>query len=58
MNSKIACLAADIGVSKTDEILSELQQRFKAGEVAPGTELLDFLRQSLRDELVNPTEVN
>ena len=49
-------LAADIGVAKTDEILEELQQRFKQGEVAPGTELLAFLRQSLRDELINPAE--
>lgn len=47
-------LAADIGVAKTEEILAELQRRFKAGEVAPGEELLDFLKKTLATELLDP----
>ena len=44
-------LKADIGVAKSDEIVTELKRRYKAGEVAPGQELLAFLKQSLRTEL-------
>jgi fused signal recognition particle receptor len=44
-------LAADIGVSKTDEIIAEIQAKWKAGEEAPGEELLDLLKRSLREEL-------
>lgn len=47
-------LAADIGVSKTEAILQEVQTKWKAGEVAPGEELLDLLKRSLRDELGGP----
>lgn len=46
-------LAADIGVSKTEAILAEIQSKWKAGETAPGEELLDLLKRSLRDELTN-----
>jgi fused signal recognition particle receptor len=45
-------LRADIGIGKVDQIIVDLKTRFKAGEVAPGTELLDFLKQSLRAELI------
>ena len=44
-------LKADIGVAKSEEIVAELKRRYKAGEVAPGQELLAFLKQSLRTEL-------
>lgn len=44
-------ITADIGVAKTDEILTEIQERFKQGEAAEGEALLDFLKRSLRDEL-------
>jgi fused signal recognition particle receptor len=47
-------LAADIGVGKTEEILKELQQRYKAGEIAKGEDLLSYLKQTLRDELSIP----
>jgi fused signal recognition particle receptor len=49
-------LQADIGVAKTEEILAELQQRYKAGEVAKGEDLLAFLKASLRAELAAPAE--
>ncbi|HYE07936.1 MAG TPA: signal recognition particle-docking protein FtsY [Planctomycetota bacterium] len=44
-------IRADIGIAKVDEILADLKLRYKAGEVAPGEELLDFLKKSLRAEL-------
>ncbi|MFW5698955.1 MAG: signal recognition particle-docking protein FtsY [Planctomycetota bacterium] len=44
-------LAADIGIAKSEEIVEELKRRYKQGEIAPGEELLDFLKQSLREEL-------
>ena len=47
-------LAADIGVGKTEEILAELQKRYKSGEVAKGEDLLAYLKQTLRDELAIP----
>ncbi len=47
-------LHADIGVTKTDEILAELQRRWKAGEAAKGEDLLAFLKSSLRAELATP----
>lgn len=47
-------LAADIGVSKTEEILGELQKRYKAGEIAKGEDLLAYLKQTLREELSIP----
>ena len=47
-------LAADIGVAKTEEILAELQRRYKAGEVAKGEDLLAYLKQTLREELAIP----
>jgi len=47
-------LAADIGVAKTEEILGELQKRYKAGEIAKGEDLLAYLKQTLRDELSIP----
>lgn len=47
-------LAADIGVAKTEEILAELQKRYKAGEVAKGEDLLAYLKQTLREELSIP----
>jgi len=47
-------LKADIGVAKSEEIVAELKRRYKAGEVAPGQELLAFLKQSLRTELASP----
>ncbi len=47
-------LAADIGVAKTEEILSELQRRYKDGEIAKGEDLLAYLKQTLRAELANP----
>ena len=47
-------LTADIGVTKTEEIIAELKLRYKAGEVAPGEELLAFLKRTLRDELQAP----
>ena len=49
-------IAADIGVVKTDEILEDIQKRFKEGEAAEGEALLDFLKRSLRDELQEPNE--
>ena len=47
-------LAADIGVAKTEEILSELQRRYKDGEIAKGEDLLAYLKQTLREELSIP----
>ncbi len=44
-------IAADIGIAKTDEILEDIQTRFKQGEAAEGEALLDFLKRSLREEL-------
>jgi fused signal recognition particle receptor len=49
-------LRADIGINKTDEIVAELKKRYKAGEVAEGTDLLNFLKESLRSELDEPGE--
>ncbi len=49
-------LAADIGVGKTEAILKEVQQRYQAGELAPGEELLDLIKRSLRAELEDPRE--
>jgi fused signal recognition particle receptor len=48
-------LRADIGVAKTEEIIAELTTRYKSGDVAPGEELLDFLKKSLRSELAVPS---
>lgn len=47
-------IASDIGVVKTEEILENIQQRFKEGEAAEGEALLDFLKRSLREELEHP----
>lgn len=44
-------LLADIGIAKTEAIITELKVRYKAGELAPGEELLDLLKKSLRSEL-------
>jgi fused signal recognition particle receptor len=44
-------IQADIGVAKSEEIINELKKRYKAGDLAPGEELLDLLKQSLRSEL-------
>lgn len=44
-------LSADIGVAKSEEIVADLQKRFRAGEVAKGEDLLAFLKASLRAEL-------
>jgi fused signal recognition particle receptor len=44
-------IAADIGVGKVEEILSDIQKRWRQGEAAEGEELLAFLKRSLRDEL-------
>lgn len=49
-------LQADIGVTKTEEIIAELKLKYKAGEMAPGEELLDLLKRSLRAELQAPVE--
>jgi fused signal recognition particle receptor len=49
-------LAADIGVAKTDEIIADLQSRYKAGEVAQGEDLLAILKASLRAELAPPAD--
>ena len=49
-------LQADIGVAKTDEIIAELKTKYKAGELAPGEELLDLLKRSLRAELQAPVD--
>ena len=49
-------LQADIGVTKTEEIIAELKLKYKAGELAPGEELLDLLKRSLRAELQAPVE--
>lgn len=49
-------LQADIGVAKTEEIIAELKLKYKAGEMAPGEELLDLLKRSLRAELQAPIE--
>jgi len=45
---------ADIGVAKSEAIIAELKQRYKDGDIAPGEELLAFLKKSLRDELSAP----
>ncbi len=47
-------LRADIGIAKTDEIISELKKRYKAGEVAQAADLMAFLKASLRKELDHP----
>ena len=47
-------MAADIGVAKTEEILAEIQQRWKQGEAADGPALLALLKESLRKELALP----
>ena len=44
-------LAADIGVTKTEAILAEIQTRFKQGEAADGAALLALIKASLRTEL-------
>jgi len=44
-------LRADIGIAKSEEIVAELKAKYKQGEVAPGEELLAFLKNSLRSEL-------
>jgi fused signal recognition particle receptor len=49
-------LQADIGVAKTEEIIAELKTKYKAGEMAPGEELLDLLKRSLRAELQAPVD--
>lgn len=49
-------LQADIGVAKTEEIIAELKAKYKAGEMAPGEELLDLLKRSLRAELQAPVD--
>lgn len=49
-------LQADIGVTKTEEIIAELKAKYKAGEMAPGEELLDLLKRSLRAELQAPVD--
>lgn len=49
-------LQADIGVAKTEEIIAELKTKYKAGEMAPGEELLDLLKRSLRSELQAPVD--
>jgi len=48
---ELQLLAADIGVSKTEEIIAELQQRYKDQELAAGDELIDLIKHSLRQEL-------
>ena len=47
-------LAADIGVAKTEEIISEINLRWKKGEAADGPALLALLKESLRKELALP----
>ena len=47
-------IAADIGIAKTEEILSEMQTRFKQGEAAEGEAILEFLKRSMREELQDP----
>lgn len=47
-------ITADIGVTKTDEILAEIQVRWKQGEAAEGEDILAFLKRSLREELEDP----
>lgn len=49
-------LQADIGITKTDEIIAELKAKYKNNEMAPGEELLDLLKRSLRDELQAPSD--
>lgn len=49
-------LAADIGVAKSEEICAEIQQRYREGDLAPGEELIDLIRRSLREELSAPRE--
>jgi fused signal recognition particle receptor len=49
-------LQADIGVAKTEEIIAELKQKYKDGQMAPGEELLGLLKRSLREELQAPTD--
>ncbi|NRA37230.1 MAG: signal recognition particle-docking protein FtsY, partial [Planctomycetes bacterium] len=49
-------IAADIGITKTEQILEDIQERFKEGEAAEGEALLDFLKRSLREELEHPGE--
>ena len=44
-------LVADIGVDKTDEIIEEIQRRWKAGEVAPGEELMALIKRCIAEEL-------
>ena len=47
-------IQADIGLAKTEAIIAELKVRYKAGEMAPGEELMDLLKRSLRSELATP----
>ena len=47
-------LAADIGVAKTEEIIAEINLRWKKGEAADGPALLALLKESLRKELALP----
>ena len=49
-------LQADIGIAKTDEIIAELKAKYKNNEMAPGEELLDLLKRSLREELQAPSD--
>ncbi|MBA3707537.1 MAG: signal recognition particle-docking protein FtsY [Planctomycetes bacterium] len=49
-------LQADIGVAKSEEIITELKTRYRDGEIAKGEDLLAFLKKSLRAELQPPQE--
>ncbi len=49
-------LGADVGVTKTDEIIEELRAQYENGAVAEGEDLLGFLKASLRKELQDPNE--
>jgi len=44
-------LQADIGVAKSEAIISELRAHYKQGDIAKGEDLLAFLKKSLRSEL-------
>jgi fused signal recognition particle receptor len=47
-------LQADIGVTKTEAIITQLKAKYKNNEMAPGEELIDLLKRSLREELQSP----
>ena len=47
-------LQADIGITKTETIIAQLRAKYKNNEMAPGEELLDMLKRSLREELQSP----